>query len=118
MEQIIPHVCGTDPVIGQGRSAFRCLQMDLHGRCRITLRIRSADSPFKQGIALSLRGEPAFCGTALLDGQPLFTDKKRLIHVIPAMEHQEHTLVIDPAAPNGRLLLSSASDLRAAIREC
>ena len=68
-------------------------------------------SPYKQGIALSLRGEPAFCGTALLDGQPLATDRKRLIHVVPAMAHQEHTLVIDPGARNSRLLLSSASDL-------
>lgn len=111
MEQIIPHVHGADPVGRDGPVAFRCLHIDLNGICRVTFRIRSMDSPYKQGIALSLRGDPAFPGTAMLDGQPLAADRKRLIHVIPAAARQEHTLVFDQEARAGMLLLSSASDL-------
>lgn len=111
MEQLIPHVYGAEPVSGDGRPAFRYLHIDLPGACSIAIRIRSMDSPCKQGIALSLRGEPAFRGTALLNGQPLATGKKRLVHVVPAAEYQEHELVLDPQAEKGRLLISSASDI-------
>lgn len=111
MEQLTPHVYGTDPVTGDGLSAFRCLHIDLHSTCSIAIRILSTNSPYKQGIALSLRGEPAFHGTALLNGQPLATEKKRLVHVVPAVEHQEYELVLEPKAEKGRLLISSASDI-------
>ena len=111
MEQIITHVCGQEPVRRDGLPAWRCLHIDLHSACSVTFRVRSLDSPYKQGIAMSLRGEPSFRGAAWLDGQPLSAERKRLVHVVPAILHQEHVLVIHPDDANGRLLISCASDL-------
>ena len=111
MEQLIPHVYGVDPIAGDGAQAFRALRIDMQGSYMMEVKICSTNSPYKQAIALKLRGEPSFRGTVSLNGLPLSANRKRLVHVVPVNPTQDNKFILDAVVENGRLMISPASDI-------
>lgn len=92
------------------KTYYRTYELNRQGKIRLTLRILSIQSKYRQGIAFAFSKKPSFKGGILLNGEPFIPQKGQRLFVIPVSLPEKAEIIMDLDVIEGDISLSNASD--------
>ena len=93
-----------------GTVFFRSYTVNKSGKFRLTLRVVSIHSPYRQAVAFNFSRNPKFKGKLSINGTQFAPEKKQLSYILPVNDSDQSEVILDLDIAEGYLRLSGASD--------
>lgn len=94
----------------EGKIFYRFYRIDKKGKFRLTIRVVSTNSKYRQAIAFSLSTEPKFKGGLFINGQKFMQEKKKNNYVMPVTPPDKIEIVMEFDIVEGYVCIANASD--------